>query len=167
MLPGCCHPLRSARSSPPWWDPMDERFDTMQLPDDPVAVAPDGSDVRELLQLARGSMAHFELRAGRVSRAVAHRSVEEIWYILNGNGQMRTRSPYPRFAPPYPRSTTPASFRSSPRLPLVPACGSFVDWLTHTETWAGSRAWCTTPARSAWTASKSTASFSRAANAAT
>jgi len=67
---------------------MDERFDTMQLPDEPDAAAPDGSDVRELLQLARGSMAHFELGAGRVSRAVAHRSVEEIWYILNGNGQM-------------------------------------------------------------------------------
>ena len=38
---------------------MDERFDTMQLPVDPDALAPDGSDVRVLLQLARGSMAHF------------------------------------------------------------------------------------------------------------
>ena len=32
-------------------------------------------------------------------------------------------------------------------------------WLIHTDTWAGSRAWCTTPARSAWTESRSTASF--------
>ena len=39
--------------------------------------------------------------------------------------------------------------------------------LIHIETWAGSRAWCTTPARSSRTASRSTASFSRAANAAT
>ena len=35
-------------------------------------VAPDGSDVRILLQLSRGGMAHFELGAGQVSRAVAH-----------------------------------------------------------------------------------------------
>jgi hypothetical protein len=39
--------------------------------------------------------------------------------------------------------------------------------LIHTDTWAGSRAWCTTPAKSFWTASSSRASCSRAANAAT
>ena len=63
----------------------------MQLPDRPDTVAPDGSDVRVLLRLSRGSMAHFELGAGRVSRAVAHQSVEEIWYILHGRGQMWRR----------------------------------------------------------------------------
>ena len=70
---------------------MDEDFGTMQLPDAPDAVAPDGSDVRVLLRLGRGSMAHFELAAGRVSRAVAHRHVDEIWYILAGQGQMWRR----------------------------------------------------------------------------
>ena len=45
---------------------------------------------------------------------------------------------------------------------LPHSCG-----LIHTETWAGSRAWCTTPARSSRTESRSTVSFSRAANAAT
>ena len=70
---------------------MDQDFDTMQLPDAPDAVAPDGSDVRVLLRLGRGSMAHFELGAGRVSRAVAHRAVDEIWYILAGQGQMWRR----------------------------------------------------------------------------
>ena len=44
---------------------MDQDFDTMQLPGAPDAVAPDGSDVRVLLRLGRGSMAHFELAAGR------------------------------------------------------------------------------------------------------
>ena len=39
--------------------------------------------------------------------------------------------------------------------------------LIHTETWAGSRAFATTLARSSRTASRSTASFRRAANAAT
>jgi mannose-6-phosphate isomerase-like protein (cupin superfamily) len=80
----------------PYWPagilpPMDEGFDSMQRPEAPDAVAPDGSDVRVLLQLGRGSMAHFELGAGRVSRAVAHHSVEEIWYILRGHGRMWRR----------------------------------------------------------------------------
>jgi mannose-6-phosphate isomerase-like protein (cupin superfamily) len=70
---------------------MDERFDTMQLPGEPDVIAPDGSGVRVLLRLARGSMAHFELGAGQISRAVAHRSVEEIWYVMHGHGQMWRR----------------------------------------------------------------------------
>jgi mannose-6-phosphate isomerase-like protein (cupin superfamily) len=32
-------------------------------------------------------MAHFELPPGRTSRAVLHRTVEEIWYFLGGQGQ--------------------------------------------------------------------------------
>ena len=35
-----------------------------------------------------GSMAQFRLPAGQVSRAVRHRTVEEIWYILSGAGEM-------------------------------------------------------------------------------
>ena len=50
---------------------MDQYFETTQLPDAPDAIAPDGSQVRVLLRLGGGSMAHFELGAGRVSRAVA------------------------------------------------------------------------------------------------
>lgn len=69
----------------------DQGFDTRQLPEAPDVTAPDGSDVRVLLRLGRGSMAHFELAPGRVSRAVAHRAVEELWYILDGQGQMWRR----------------------------------------------------------------------------
>lgn len=63
-------------------------FADKHLPMQPDAVAPDGSDVRLLLQLGRGSMAHFELGPGRTSKAVVHRTVEEIWYFLSGRGQM-------------------------------------------------------------------------------
>jgi mannose-6-phosphate isomerase-like protein (cupin superfamily) len=70
---------------------MDQRFDTMRLPDAGDVVAPDGSDVRVLLRLGRGGMAHFQLGAGRVSRAVAHHSVDEIWYVVRGEGQMWRR----------------------------------------------------------------------------
>jgi len=66
-------------------------FETRRLPTGPDARAPDGADVRVLLQLAGGSVAHFELGPGRVSRAVTHRTVEEIWYVLGGQGEMWRR----------------------------------------------------------------------------
>jgi mannose-6-phosphate isomerase-like protein (cupin superfamily) len=69
-----------------------ERFDTRALPDRPDAVAPDGSHVRVLGRLGRGSAAHFELPAGATSVAVAHRRVDEIWYFLAGRGEMWRRS---------------------------------------------------------------------------
>jgi len=64
------------------------RFETKPLPVARDVVAPDGSDVRILLALSRGSMAHFSLAPGRTSRAVKHRSVDEIWYVLSGQGEM-------------------------------------------------------------------------------
>ncbi len=63
-------------------------FATRQLPITPDIVAPDGSDVRVLLRTGNGSMAHFELAAGRVSDPIRHRTVEEIWYVLSGSGEM-------------------------------------------------------------------------------
>ncbi len=63
-------------------------FDTKRLAVDKDDVAPDGSDVRVLLGLEGGGMAHFELAPGKVSRAVTHRTVEEIWFFLSGRGAM-------------------------------------------------------------------------------
>jgi mannose-6-phosphate isomerase-like protein (cupin superfamily) len=63
-------------------------FATLALRDSGTAVAPDGAKVRVLLALRGGSMARFELPAGGVSRAVAHASVEEIWFVLSGRGEM-------------------------------------------------------------------------------
>jgi len=67
------------------------RFGTKHLPDKPDVAAPDGSQVRILLRLNGGSMAHFELAPGLVSIPVAHRTVEELWYILGGRGEMWRR----------------------------------------------------------------------------
>jgi len=63
-------------------------FDTKQLPTTRDVVAADGSDVRVLLGLRGGGLAHFTLAAGHTSIAVAHRTVEEIWFVLSGRGQM-------------------------------------------------------------------------------
>jgi mannose-6-phosphate isomerase-like protein (cupin superfamily) len=64
-------------------------YDTMEVPKRPDVVAPDGSEVRILLGLTdRGGMAHFELGPNQVSKAVTHRTVEEIWFFLSGRGEM-------------------------------------------------------------------------------
>jgi mannose-6-phosphate isomerase-like protein (cupin superfamily) len=63
-------------------------FRSMRLPKARDVVATDGSDVRILLGLAGGTMAHFQLAPGHTSSAVTHRTVEEIWYFLSGLGEM-------------------------------------------------------------------------------
>jgi mannose-6-phosphate isomerase-like protein (cupin superfamily) len=63
-------------------------FATKPLGAEADATAPDGTAVRLLLRLSGGSMAHFELPAGAVSHAVTHCTVEEIWYVLSGEGAL-------------------------------------------------------------------------------
>jgi mannose-6-phosphate isomerase-like protein (cupin superfamily) len=63
-------------------------FDYLELPAAHDALAPDGSEIRLLATTARASMVHCSLGPGRVSIAVAHRTVEEIWYCLEGSGQL-------------------------------------------------------------------------------
>ena len=70
---------------------MSAGFDTRHIAEAPDAIAPDGSEVRLLGALARGSMAAFRLAPGCVSKAVAHRTVEEIWYFIAGQGRMWRR----------------------------------------------------------------------------
>jgi mannose-6-phosphate isomerase-like protein (cupin superfamily) len=67
-------------------------FATKRLPEARDVVAPDGSDVRVLLGLAGGGMAHFTLAPGQTSAAVAHRTVEEIWFVVRGRGEMWRRA---------------------------------------------------------------------------
>ena len=57
----------------------------------PDVMAPDGSEVRILATCSRGSMAQFTLPPGAVSKAVAHRTVEELWLVMRGQGRMWRR----------------------------------------------------------------------------
>src|SRR5580658_1046212 len=63
-------------------------FKTRRISSAPDAVAPDGSEVRVLCGVARGGMAVFSLPPKAVSKAVAHRTIEEIWYVIAGQGRM-------------------------------------------------------------------------------
>ena len=60
-------------------------FESKLLPGGVDAVAPDGSNVRVLLSLDGSGLAHFELAPGETSVAVHHRTVEEIWYFVDGH----------------------------------------------------------------------------------
>jgi len=61
---------------------------TRELPAIIDAIAPDGSDVRLLVASVSASMAHFALAPGATSVAVAHRTLDELWYFLGGTGEM-------------------------------------------------------------------------------
>ena len=58
----------------------------------PDVIAPDGSEIRLLIDhrhaAVGASMVEVTLPAGQVSRPVYHRTVEEVWYILQGSGRV-------------------------------------------------------------------------------
>jgi len=66
-------------------------FQTRRRSHAPDVIAPDGSEVRILGATARGSMAEFTLPPGAVSKAVAHRTVEEVWVFIVGKGRIWRR----------------------------------------------------------------------------
>ena len=66
-------------------------METRSLPIQITTLAPDGSEIRELVQASGGSMVHCTLPAGATSLAVKHRTVQELWYVLGGRGQIWRR----------------------------------------------------------------------------
>jgi mannose-6-phosphate isomerase-like protein (cupin superfamily) len=67
-------------------------FETLAIADAPVVTAPDGSTVHVLPRVAGGSMAHFTLEPDQASSAVVHRTVEELWFVVGGSGEMWRRA---------------------------------------------------------------------------
>ena len=57
-------------------------------PGENFVTAPDGSEVRPLLEVARGGMALCTLPPGGVSKAVRHTTIEELWFVTAGRGQV-------------------------------------------------------------------------------
>jgi mannose-6-phosphate isomerase-like protein (cupin superfamily) len=67
-------------------------FETKYVPIRVDELAPDGSEVRLLMKRPGGSMAHFRLEPGKCSSPVAHRTVDELWYVVNGVGELWRQS---------------------------------------------------------------------------
>ena len=69
----------------------DTAWETRKLAEAFDVLAPDTSEIRLLGQVRGGSMVHCTLRPGQVSIAVQHRTVEEIWYVVGGAGELWRR----------------------------------------------------------------------------
>ena len=109
----------------------------------PDATAPDGSEIRLLIdgrhQATKASLCEVTLPAGQVSKPVYHRTVEEIWYILEGSGQVWRCPPTsaPETVAPVPVSpgdalTIPTGWRfqfsADPEAPLRFLCFTCPPW---------------------------------------
>jgi len=66
-------------------------WDTRQINEAARVAAPDGSEVRILCAVTAGSSALFTLSPGAVAKAVVHRTIDEIWYVVAGRGRLWRR----------------------------------------------------------------------------
>ncbi|MFD8706018.1 cupin domain-containing protein [Kitasatospora sp. NPDC059648] len=72
--------------------PVHQPFESAEAADAPVVTAPDGAVVRPLLVLdGLGSLAVFELAPGQVAHAVSHATVQELWQVTAGSGELWRR----------------------------------------------------------------------------
>jgi mannose-6-phosphate isomerase-like protein (cupin superfamily) len=60
----------------------------MLLPQGYDYLAPDGSEIRLLPTTPMGGLAHCTLGPGKTSAPKVHVKVEEIWFFLNGEGEV-------------------------------------------------------------------------------
>lgn len=63
----------------------------MRISHNHASVAPDGSNDYALLKLLRGGVTQFELDPGETSVAVRHRTVDKIWIVTSGYGELWRR----------------------------------------------------------------------------
>ncbi len=98
-------------------------------------TAPDGSEIRLLLETSRGGLSHCTLPPGAVSRAVRHATVEEIWYFLGGAGEVwRKLKDWEEVAPVGPGVSISLptgvhfQFRNTGRDPLIFAIATMPPW---------------------------------------
>ena len=104
---------------------------TAAVGDQPMVLAPDGSEIRPLLSVPAASIVHCTLPAGAVTQAVRHRTVEELWFVLSGTGELwRDAGPVP--LRPGVAATIPLpgafQFRAGDSEPLALFIATFPAW---------------------------------------
>ena len=63
-------------------------FERKRLSEAYDELAPDKSEIRLLLNMRGGGLTHCTLPPHGISLAVKHKTVEEIWYFIQGHGQV-------------------------------------------------------------------------------
>jgi mannose-6-phosphate isomerase-like protein (cupin superfamily) len=84
--PGREWPPEGAADSPGATDDVPWR--AVDLVEEVDYLAPDGSEIRLLPDVEAGGLAHCTLHSGDTSAPVRHKTVEEVWYVLSGHGEM-------------------------------------------------------------------------------
>jgi mannose-6-phosphate isomerase-like protein (cupin superfamily) len=65
-----------------------KHFEVKDLPEKYDHIAPDGSEIRPLVITERCTIGHCTLHSGRTSQAHKHKTVDEIWYFIQGEGKV-------------------------------------------------------------------------------
>lgn len=65
---------------------------TQVVPENYQHISPAGAEIRFLMDNAYGGMVHCTLPNKKISRAVRHKTVSELWYVLSGCGAIWRRN---------------------------------------------------------------------------
>ena len=65
---------------------MNKLFEFISLPLEATYLAPDNSEIRLLPTFNSGGLCHCTLPANSISNPVKHKTVDEIWYCISGQG---------------------------------------------------------------------------------
>jgi mannose-6-phosphate isomerase-like protein (cupin superfamily) len=87
-VPGGPWPLSGPATPPTAPEGLVDSWMSGDLRVAPDCLAPDGSEIRLLFATEQGSLALCTLHAGDCSSPVRHRSVHEIWFVLEGHGEL-------------------------------------------------------------------------------
>ncbi len=66
----------------------ENKFQTTTLKTGVDHIAPDSSEIRLLPTMMGGGLCHCTLPVSKISSPVSHRHIEEIWYVLEGQGEV-------------------------------------------------------------------------------
>ena len=61
---------------------------TTVLPEHPDAKSPAGADIRFVMACEAGNMIHSTVPPRQVNRATVHATVSELWFVLEGRGEI-------------------------------------------------------------------------------
>ena len=125
-----------------------QRMQTLTVAERYDVLAPDSSEIRLLVSTDRGSMVHCTLKPGQITKAVKHRTVDEAWFCISGNGRLwRSRDEGQETIDLTPgtgagiAAGTRFQFRNDGDAPLEIVIATFPPWPSETEAIECEGAW--------------------------
>lgn len=108
---------------------------TQSIPEQYIHVSPAGAEIRMLMHNSQADLVHCKLRDGKISRAVAHKTVSEYWHVLSGHGAIWRRQGEQQSITPLTagitvdiRLGTEFQYRADPGVDLVFLCFTMPTW---------------------------------------